>query len=1093
MNRLFRLGSVLSLVALLALLAPPATGVEGVEGPKPPPGRKGKPALTGDREIYVPFQDLKKVFEKEGRGVFVPYEEFMKLWRANLDRRPVPEKPPVPWLVTRATYEGRVEGGLAVFSATIEFETFHRGYTAVPLGFSGVALGKALLGKEPATLEATKAGYRVIVPEKGAYTLGMEFVTPIRKAGDARTIAFRMPPTPVSRITFDVPEEGARVTVEPNLATTRTGAAPGVTRVMAYAGAAESLKLTWKPRPVEVKVGPALVFADTITTANVEEAALRVRQEIAYTIHRAPVEAFDLSLVGDGRVLFVEGPGVASWERKGSTLHVRLVEPAKKTCRLTVTLERDLPEGKEIPAPRLRCLTAALGKTVSKVAREQGFVLVRAPSTVKVATRAEGLFRTDFRALPEACRSPAPLRAWRHATSEWSLYLTAARIRPRIEIQSVARFTLDERSLTAMETLVYKVDRAPIFQARIGLPKDVEIRDVTRDAVEDWRVEQRDGARTLVLDLKGGRTGSFPVMVTLHRALAVGKEPVEIALPFLEPSGPERFTGTVGIFRDEALKLETRDVAGLVPMPAARFDRGASLAFRHLRANRKLTLAVSRRDPEVTAAVATSLRAEENRIAVKTLVTFTVRYAGVDAFSFTLPAELRDRVRVTGNDIREQPKEDAGEGRFRQRIVLQGKVTGTWTAAVEYDLPYEGLEVGGSTTISIPVLVVEGVKREEGVYAVYREPMLEIRAKTERVEPIDPRELPAPVDRKNVFLAFRYLSHPHSLALTVEKHAFREVLAAVVHHLHLVTALNDEGAARTDALLKITNNGLQFLSLKLEPGAVLESLEVFTRAKNGAFVPRREKPQAGADGAFLVRMPPDQGPNDVFWVKLRYRPGGKGLPGLVFHRFTYAAPVVEEGRVPVVGTSWVVVLPRDVRVTGVGGSLAWLERPDSWWETVVRASPEVFTGRTPPGRARSRKPPVSLAPGLASDLDRAGGLRLTFGGRSLSPSVSVTFADPGTTVFLRVLVFLLVLGGGILGLARLAPGARTACLAGGVAVPLLLIPVASLGLADLLNSVLLGTLALVLYGWVRAFRPAAVGYAAAAYRRLRGPKAGEEE
>ena len=47
------------------------------------------PKLSGDQKVYVPFKNLKDVFEKEGQGVFVPFEEFLRLWekRERYDER----------------------------------------------------------------------------------------------------------------------------------------------------------------------------------------------------------------------------------------------------------------------------------------------------------------------------------------------------------------------------------------------------------------------------------------------------------------------------------------------------------------------------------------------------------------------------------------------------------------------------------------------------------------------------------------------------------------------------------------------------------------------------------------------------------------------------------------------------------------------------------------------------------------------------------------------------------------------------------------------------------------------------------------------
>ena len=59
---------------------------------------------------------------------------------------------------------------------------------------------------------------------------------------EGRSVSFGCPAVPVARLDFTVPGEGVKVTVEPNLATTRTDEGSGVTRVMAYVGAAPELR-----------------------------------------------------------------------------------------------------------------------------------------------------------------------------------------------------------------------------------------------------------------------------------------------------------------------------------------------------------------------------------------------------------------------------------------------------------------------------------------------------------------------------------------------------------------------------------------------------------------------------------------------------------------------------------------------------------------------------------------------------------------------------------------------------------------------------------------------------------------------------------
>ena len=61
--------SILFPVLLSLVLVPPGLGQEAPLEEEPL--SEGAPELDGDRKIYVPFKNLKDVFEKEGQGVFV--------------------------------------------------------------------------------------------------------------------------------------------------------------------------------------------------------------------------------------------------------------------------------------------------------------------------------------------------------------------------------------------------------------------------------------------------------------------------------------------------------------------------------------------------------------------------------------------------------------------------------------------------------------------------------------------------------------------------------------------------------------------------------------------------------------------------------------------------------------------------------------------------------------------------------------------------------------------------------------------------------------------------------------------------------------
>ena len=63
-----------------------------------------------EQDIYIPYEKLRQVFEKHGRGVFLPYEKFEELWRAAQDKtRPAAEpRPPVGAVITEIENEAAV-------------------------------------------------------------------------------------------------------------------------------------------------------------------------------------------------------------------------------------------------------------------------------------------------------------------------------------------------------------------------------------------------------------------------------------------------------------------------------------------------------------------------------------------------------------------------------------------------------------------------------------------------------------------------------------------------------------------------------------------------------------------------------------------------------------------------------------------------------------------------------------------------------------------------------------------------------------------------------------------------------------------------
>ena len=62
-----------------------------------------EPKPLREQTIYIPYNRIRGIFEKEGRGVFIPYEQFQKLWkqaRQAAGTQPEDPEPPIDSLIT---------------------------------------------------------------------------------------------------------------------------------------------------------------------------------------------------------------------------------------------------------------------------------------------------------------------------------------------------------------------------------------------------------------------------------------------------------------------------------------------------------------------------------------------------------------------------------------------------------------------------------------------------------------------------------------------------------------------------------------------------------------------------------------------------------------------------------------------------------------------------------------------------------------------------------------------------------------------------------------------------------------------------------
>jgi len=775
----------LMVVALTMGIAIAAAAVTAGAPAKPPgkaPAAEDEAKPLREQSIYIPYEKLRKVFEKEGRGVFLPYEKFQELWKAARAGAapPTEAKPPVDALVTEVSAVATVSEDVVKVDAAVRIEVLKEGWVQVPLRLGDVALTGATLGDAPARIVAdAKRGYNLLVEKTGKdparLDLSLSFAKAYTKAPGQNSVAFESPRAPVSRWEVRIPESGVEVNIHPLLAATEVPtekAGAGQTVVQAFVGAAPTVRIEWTPKAEGAKGLEALASVQVRQQTTIDEGITRTRADLAYEIRRAALERLKVEVPAGQKVAGVFDPNVREWsveEGDGvQTITVELFEPAKKEQALALELEtfsQRQPPRVTVPVVK------ALG-----VGRHQGVVVVR----VEPGLRAEAVARTGLLQL-DPSELPGPLAkgrwdfSYRYAALPFELTLAVEKVQPRIVADSLVEAHLGTEALEVNLLTVFAIERAGVFRFEVDVPKGFDVRSVRGMKVAGAAAAQVDGHHLegpdkthLVVDLSRKAIGKVALEVRLHQTLTepdllapTGKAAdIPLPLPRVTPASVERETGRLVVYALESLRVNPGKTEGLrtVTYQEATKDMRQTrkgeerpvLSFAYTEEPVAFALTAERRKPHVT--VRQLLVAHIDSGVVKYTATFyyDVRYSGVKAVRIDVPADLDREIRVTPLSVRhetipdEEAPDDLAEGYVAWRLSGDAEFMGSETITLKWEEKIEKLDVGKSVDLVVPRLVPREVDRAWGQIVLAKAESIDVRPaegkeKVTGLRPIDPQ------------------------------------------------------------------------------------------------------------------------------------------------------------------------------------------------------------------------------------------------------------------------------------------------------------------------------------------------------------------
>ena len=473
--------------------------------PSKPPAEKPAAAVAGEgdeaepweRLIYVPYRNLKSVFEKHPSTVFLPYLEYLKLWEQAGGAAREAGGPPVPGVITESTYVGTVDENLARIRATLKVQVLGKAWSEIPVSFGQAAIGKISSPQGQVLLRGTGAGkYALLFPKPGAYQVTMELTTRIRSSADGHSFELDCPTVGMTTFELAIPRPSQTVDLKPQLVALPIEGAEGQTRVRARLGATPKIAALWYPKVGLKPDMDLLTSVENYQHVSIRDGLVHTDAHLVHDVLRGELTQLRIAVPSGHRILDVASPQakIKPWktveEENRQIVTVEFLAAVRKQFVLEVHTERPAPAMGEIfavsgidPAginkstiddPRMK----VHGIHSLDAVRESGQVVVTHGSDLTLTVQPpRGLVRIEPGEVRKEIRRTGG-QSYKFYSPRFDLQVAYEPVQPRITVEHASRLEFRDEDLRLFSQLSYKVERAGVFGWKVRLPEGLELDDV---------------------------------------------------------------------------------------------------------------------------------------------------------------------------------------------------------------------------------------------------------------------------------------------------------------------------------------------------------------------------------------------------------------------------------------------------------------------------------------------------------------------------------------------------------------------------------------------------------------------------------------
>lgn len=829
----------------------PGQEPDASQPPRPaPPAMPETVRAAWEKLVYIPYRNLKSVYDREGSSVILPYLEYLKLWQQS--QRQADAALPVDALITEAEYVGAVEKDLVRVTARFSIQSLKAGWSRIPLQFGDAAVGKLTSENNRILLQGTGDGtYELLIPEAGTWTVELELATRILTSPDGRSFEFGCPTVGITTFELSIPDSEQTVTISPRLVALPVAAGDGETRIKASLGATRRIAANWSPRSSERPEMELLASVQNLLQVHLSEGLIHRDARLTYSVLRGEMDQIRIVVPVEDRVLDVSALNtrVKGWrsvkEAGQQIITVELLSPVRNQLVIEVHTEKTLGMEEALPTAGRVDDKTCFGIHALDVVRESGQLVVSHSDELAVTYDPPvGLTRINAEEVDEKARRTNAVY-YRFYSARFELLVTARPVEPRLTATQLASFTIEDEQLSVQSQWMISVERAGVFAFQWKIPEGLTIRSVITEGLANFRIDEAQGLLIATLSEKVQGNRQVVIRGVLETDATSGDD---LELPLLELEGAERESGTISLFAPPSIEVNTQpdQLIGVQPAPPANQTvRGSArlvAAWTYGKRPASVTIRAMRKATRLTARVGSRIEIAEELASVRTRVEFTIEHAGLDRLQISVPESISDDVVIelaAGAAIKEKiPAESAVDGWVTWTLVLQEEVIGVQAFDVTYDLPEPEADADqrSFTVETIQVVAVEQedaeaipVSQLNGEIEVARNRALTLKMQSTGgdVEPIDIRELSLPMPALRggsdliVTSAYRYHEQPVTVTLESQKHEIQEVVETVIPRALIEVVIGRDPLASYRCRYRIISSERQRLRIDLPLGVEL--------------------------------------------------------------------------------------------------------------------------------------------------------------------------------------------------------------------------------------------------------------------------------